>query len=188
MIDFSKFTKMGDQKQLMVLGVMIVVAIVFIAVLAITLMKPSPPPEPPEPPGPVYEVTVGDFEFKLEEARDRGNILEVSELERKISHPSAATTTEKYIEVTIGARNIGTETIRSGKWDVEEIVDSTGRKFDYSKELRPWISMSNACGDELKPGFSPTLCTRIYEVAKVATGLQVKVESGDGNELLDLGI
>lgn len=187
-MDFSKFTKMDGQKQLIVLGVMIVIAIVFIAVIAMTMMAPKPPPEPPEPPGPVYEVTLGDFEFKLEKAKDRGNILEVSELERKISNPKAASTTEKYIEVTIGTRNVGTESIRAGRWDVKEIVDSAGREFNYSKSLVPWISMDNNCGGELKPGFSPTLCTRIYEVAKIATGLQVKVESDDGSDFIDLGI
>jgi hypothetical protein len=190
MFDFSSLLKPGNKKQLYILGGLVVFSIIFIIIISMVLIKPSSPPTSLEPKvkEPVYEITLGSINFHLEEAKDLGDILEISEIKRQVSRPEAVSTTEKYVEVTIKARNMGKETIKIGNWEIRELVDSQGRIFQYSRELLPWISIDNNCGAELKPGFAPSLCTAIYEVAKVATGLQVRVKSGSKEDLIDLGI
>ena len=43
--------------------------------------------------------------------------------------------------------------------------------------MNPWIPDTSQCGTLLKPGFSPTPCTKIYEVAKISEKLKIEVYS-----------
>ena len=156
----------------------IIIAVIIIAVIVISIVrKPdsSLPGEEEIIQELANEVLVGDIRFKLKEAKDRGNILKVPETE--YSFVEDLTTTEKFIEVTISAENIGKENIQAGYWDINELIDSKERIFYSSREANPWIPEESKCGALLKPGFSPTLCTKIYEVAKISTGLKVRVSS-----------
>lgn len=187
-LDFSKSFE-GNRKQLIVLIGIVVVIIIVVAVFMV-IMKPPPLP-PPEPKEPVYEIELGDIKFELVgKAKSRGDILSASESENFEFYPglSDVTTTEKFIEVTINAMNTGKENIQVNKWDLLEIIDEDGRKFPFPIKLTNWLPKNNMCNKELKPGFTPISCTRIYEVAKISTGLKVKIKSGDKNCFLDLGI
>ena len=85
-------------------------------------------------------------------------------------------TTERFIKVTIGAQNKGKENIKKNTWDIENIVDSEGRNYislDYA--ANPWMSDPDLCGELLKPEFSPTPCSKIYEVSKISSGLKIRV-------------
>ncbi len=178
------------KERLILIGAVIVV-IIIIAVMASTMMKPSPPPEEVEEEEEelVYEVEVGDIKFKLKEVKDRGDVLKASESKYPKSTREDLTTTERFIEVTISAQNIGKDNIRFGGWEVKELIDSEERNFYSSPQLDNWILEENKCGDILKPGFSPTFCTKIYEVAKISTGLKVEVlAKKGGSDFIDLGM
>jgi len=188
-LDFSKSFK-GDQKQLMIL-VGIIIVVVVIIIIAFTAITKPPPPPPPEPKGPVHEIELGNIKFELVgEAKDKGNILKASESESFEFYPNLPdiTTTEKFIEVTVSATNIGKENIQANGWDLLEIIDEDGRKFPFPNKVTNWLPKNNQCRGGLKPGFTPILCTKIYEVAKVSTGLKIKVSAGVINDFLDLGI
>lgn len=166
-------------KNFLILGG-IIIAVIVIVVVVIN-MTGKPPPSALEgekeekTEEPVYEVVVGDIRFKLEEAKNRGNILKVPEDE---IHPrDDLATAEKFIEVTITAENVGKENTPAGDWKIEELIDSEERIFYSSKEASPWVPEESKCGISLKPGFTPTLCTKIYEVAKISTDLRVRVSS-----------
>ncbi|MCD6550348.1 hypothetical protein J7K24_02265 [bacterium] len=177
----------------------IILGIIIVALLAISFfliksmlpelnINPSPPEE--SPPSiieePVYEVKIGDVKFRIKEVKDRGNKL--SAVDAYSWRPSDLITTEKFIEVTIEVQNIGTKDIKGG-WDMKNIFDKEGREFAPYPEALPWVSPDSDCGAILKPGFSPTLCTKIYEVAKISSGLRVQVNVRNvGSDYLDLGI
>lgn len=191
----------GSKKYLLLLGgiaVLVVVVIVVSGVIVMPITPVAPPEEgPEEEQGPVYEVVIGDIRFKLENAKDRGGVLESP----KDQNPYAAqapdlTTKEKFIEVTISAENVGKENLQTGSWDVKELIDSEQRRFSYSAATNPWIPKESNCGALLKPGFAPTLCTKIYEVAKISNDLKVRVSSRqqtktafykEGEAFIDLG-
>jgi len=176
-----------SKKNLILVGA-IGASVVILVVVFMTMMKPPPPPPEEEETGPIYQVEINDVRFKLKEVKDRGNILKLSEGRDIRPGRKDATTTERYIQVTIGAENIGTEETKHGGWNIGEIVDSEGRRFSYDRYLDNWILETSECGKFLKPGFSPTYCTKIYEVAKVSTGLKVEVLVGRTAELIDLGL
>lgn len=173
--------------------ILVVIGVIFIAavfIIIINVQKPESPPIPPEeekPIEPVYEIIIGDIKFKLEKVEDKGKILVATE---DIYPKKDIITTEKFIEVTISAQNIGTDNIAEKYWDMEEIIDSEGRKFYSPLETRPWTLQLVNCGAVLKPAFKPTLCTKIYEVAEIATGLKIKISSKQvqGDFFIDLGI
>jgi len=171
------FDKISEK--FLILGGIVVVLMIVVVVIIITTSKPPSPPTSEElEEGPVYEVVIGDIEFKLVEAKDRGGALEIPEGEEYLMRRDTdLTTKEKFIEVTISAENIGKENIRIGSWDIKELINGKERHFDYSQEASPWIPETSQCGTLLKPGFTPTLCTKIYEVAKVSTDLKVRVYS-----------
>lgn len=175
-------------RTLLIWGGIIIVVIITIVIVINIVRKPVPPEETVgEIQKPVYEVVIGDIKFKLKTAKDRGNILEASE--SKYTSQEDLTTTEKFIEVTISAENIGKEDIQLG-WEIKELIGSEGRKFSSSREMAPWIPEESKCGALLKPGFSPILCTKIYEVAKISTDLKVRVFSRQQERedfFLDLG-
>ncbi len=176
-------------RTLLIWGGIIIVVIITVVIVINIVRKPVPPEEAVEEiQRPVYEVVVEDIKFKLKTAKDRGNILEASE--SKYTFQEDLITTEKFIEVTISAENIGKEDIQSGSWEIKELIGSEGRKFSSSGEMDPWIPEESKCGALLKPGFSPILCTKIYEVATISTDLKVRVSSRqqEGEDFfLDLG-
>jgi len=123
------------------------------------------------------QITIGDINFQLVKAVDMGNILKAPMIEHNgqyISQGENFTTTEKFLQVTISARNIGMRNITGG-WSVGELIDNEGRIFNPSQEASAWLPEKNDCGSLLKPGFTPTKCTKIYEVAKISEEMKVKV-------------
>ncbi|MCD6177645.1 hypothetical protein J7K03_00020 [bacterium] len=167
--------------------IIIVIVVIFIAVKSLMLTPPPPPEETEKNKEPVYEVEIGNVKFSLKEVKDRGNILLASE--SKFGYPQDLTTTERFIEVTIQAQNIGTDDIKEGWWNIGDLVDSEGRRFHYERKFDRWIPEGSECGAVLKPGFAPKSCTKIYEVAKISSGLKVTVSLRQKRpRYIDLGI
>lgn len=181
---------------LLVLAVVILVAVI-ITYLIIRMAEkpPAPPPDPgPVVEQPVYEQVLGNIRFIFQSALDKGSFLRVSEIANSqynyasqkdlpISNPGA-----KFIKVTIGAQNKGTENTEQNAWNIENIVDSEGRNFvpleGYT--VQPWLSYPDLCGALLKPAFDPTPCTKIYEVSKQSSGLKIRVITGRDNSANNL--
>jgi len=191
----SKRTKflgeLGEiSRELLILIGVIIVIIIIITVVISMATKPEPLPEESEEEeyGQISEVELGDVRIKLEGARDRGNTLKASE-KKSGREGKDLVTTERFIEVTISAENIGKDNISAGYWQIKNLVDSEGRIFYFFPGAELWILGESKCGALLKPGFSPTFCTKIYEVAKISTGLKVEVSAKRGkSEFIDLGI
>jgi len=162
-----------------VLFIIIGIIVIILIIIIINAFKKTPPPPPKEEPKsqePAYEAVIGDVKFKLKEAKDFGNILKGSESKNNQSQKDIMTT-ERFIEVTITAENIGKESVGIGTWNLNDLFDKEERRFIFSQETSPWIPEESRCGDLLKPGFTPTSCTKIYEVANISTGLKVKVSA-----------
>ena len=66
------------------------------------------------------------------------------------------------------------------------MIDNEGRNFNPAGAKR-WISEESQCGALLKPGFTPTSCIEIYEVAQSSIGLRLIVFAGE-ERFLDLGL
>ena len=181
MFKIDDLNSSGKSTLLIILGIIIVVIIILVVV--VTLLRSSEEPEPViapvkgEMPELVQEVVVGDIKFAFVEAEDIGNFLRC---EDRIRPPSTCRssydlkTTDKFIKVKITAQNVGQDSLRRRSWDIKELVDSEGRKF-YSAGAKRWISGESQCGEALKPGFTPTSCIEIYEVAKPSIGLKLRV-------------
>lgn len=167
----------GEISNAVLFGVLGIIIVVIIIVIINPFKKsPAPPSEEPKSEEPAYEVVINDVKFKLKDAKNLGNILKGTESKNPQSQQDIATT-DKFIEVVITAENIGKENIAQGSWDLNDLFDSEERHFLYSQSFDPWIPEDSKCGDLLKPGFTATSCTRIYEVASVSTGLKVKVSA-----------
>ncbi|MBU2540028.1 hypothetical protein KJ786_02610 [Patescibacteria group bacterium] len=163
-------------KTLLVLAVIVLIAL-GIAYAVVSRTKPKPPIEPitPGEVKPVYEATIGNIRFLFLEATNKGNTL-FGKNSRYADWQKDLKTTERFIELTVGAQNIGKENTEDKIWTIGDMVDSEGRNYIPStEEVRNWLSEQDPCGEILKPSFEPTPCKKIYEVAKVATGLKVKV-------------
>lgn len=188
-----KFEKELGQvsRLLLVLAVVVLVAIVITFLVLKMAEKPPQPvvPVTPTVPQPVYDQTLGNIKFVFESALDRGQVLKSSQIlnttyssytqkDLDISNPGA-----KFIQVTIGAKNIGTVNTDENAWGLENIVDSQGRNFvpleGYT--ITPWLPPVDLCGSLLKPNFDPSPCTKIYEVSKESTGLKIRVQTGQNN-------
>jgi|SRR5581483_10812522 len=131
-----------------------------------------------QPPQPVYDVTLGDVKYVLQDAQDLG-----SRLTSSVSYISDLTTTERFIQVTVSAENMGKTNTTSGQWDLGNIIDSDGRVFLQDQAAYSFLpKQPQSCGAILKPAFAPISCTRIYEVAKVSTGLKVEVKNSSANK------
>jgi len=192
----NKNKEMGQASRLLlVLAVVVFVAIIITFLIIKMANKPTPPPPPPEPQIvlPVYEGTLGNIRFVFESALDRGEVLKKSEIiNSQYGHASLkdliVTPGGKFIQVTVGAQNIGQENIERSAWTIENIVDSKGRNFvpleGYS--IAPWLPEQDLCGALLKPLFDPTPCTRIYEVSKESTELKIRVKTGKDNKATNL--
>ncbi len=188
-----KFNKQSGQvsRLLLVLAIIILVAVVIVYLVMRMAEKPPEPTVPTTPiwPMPVYEQNLGNIRFVFESAINRGNILRASEIpnnrnktqkDLSISNPGA-----KFIQITIGAQNIGTENTVQNAWTIEDIVDSKGRHYvPLANNVSPWLPNPNLCGALLKPAFDPTPCTKIYEVSKESTGLKITVEAGQNNKVI----
>jgi len=191
-----KINSLGQIPTKILIGVgVIIFLIIIVFVISKLSKKPLPPPPQPveEKQEPVYETTVGNVKFKLIEAKDRGNKLLASESKNPEYTREDLITTDRFVEVVISAENIGKDNIPPNIWDMEELVDKESRKFYSSPQFDQWVLKESKCGEMLKPAFTPTLCTKIYEVANVATGLKVKVSVrtfGDqkgGESFIDIG-
>jgi hypothetical protein len=161
---------------LLVLAIIVFVAVI-ISYIVIEMATPPPKPPPQEQEGSkiTYEATLGDIKFTFQEAIDKGKVLKGSE-SKNPQWQKDLTTTEKFIVVTIGAQNKGKENIPERVWGIENIIDSEGRNFvPMEYDVGPWLPEPNLCGALLKPEFSPTPCTKIYEVSRISTGLKVEV-------------
>jgi hypothetical protein len=92
-------------------------------------------------------------------------------------------TTERFIEVKIGAKNMGKVNMEDGSWDIGDIIDSEGREFVplTNSDVRAWLPKDDLCGELLKPAFNPTACVKIYEVSRESTGLKIRVITGQDN-------
>lgn len=156
-----------------------VIVLIAMAVAYFVVGRTKPPINPvsdlPAEEKPVYEATIGNVRFVFLEATDKGGVLKGIES----NNPDWQTdvkTTEKFIEVVVGAQNVGKINTEQGIWDIGEIVDSEGRNFIPTiQDTRNWRPETDLCGSILQPSFEPTPCTKIYEVAKVSKGLKVKV-------------
>lgn len=176
---------------LLVLAIVVLVAAVITYLILRMAEKPPKPPEPvtEEVSLPVYEQTLGNIRFIFESALDHGGVLKASQI---ISRQYASSqkdlvvsnTGAKFIQVTIGAQNMGTENTEQNAWDIENIVDSEGRNFVplQGYNVGAWLPNPDLCGALLKPAFDPTPCSKIYEVSKASTGLKIRVETGKDNK------
>ncbi len=161
---------------LLALAVLVLVAM-GIAYIVVSRTRPVvvPVDDIPDVPLPVYETTIGDVRFVFLEATDKGSTLTGA----KSNNPEwqkDVKTTERFIELIVGAQNVGKVNTERRVWDIGEIVDSEGRNFiPTTQDVRTWLPQEELCGAVLAPSFEPIPCTKIYEVAKVSKDLKVKV-------------
>jgi len=181
-----------------------IVAVVVIAlVVATTVLRSPEAPEDEiievvkgEMPEPVYELVVGDIKFSFIEAKEMGNILRCQErsvVPRTCRPQYDLSTTDKFIKVKITAQNVGRDNIARGSWGIEELIDSEERIFypPHRDGARHWVPEESECGALLRPGFTPTSCIQIYEVADRSIGLRVGVSGQvdrDKQHFLDLDL
>lgn len=176
----------GQTARLFLVLAAVVLVAVIIVYLVMRMANPAPKPQAsatPTVPLPVYETKIGNVRFVFMSAIDRGSTLRASQIKNQnfSSYTKDLSSTARFIEVTVGAQNKGTENTQTNDWDIENIVDSEGRNFVPSGyEANPWLPTQNNCGALLKPSFDPTPCTKIYEVSKESTGLTIRVLSGKG--------
>jgi hypothetical protein len=148
------------------------------------------------PPPPVYNIKVSNVNFTLMDNVDLGDTL-LGKESRKPKFQEDLKTTERFIQVTIGAQNAGKADTKKGIWDVGNIIDDQGRNFipEATTTIANWLAEDHLhdCGSILKPIFTPTPCIKIYPVAKGSTGLKIQVfvlksigSSERTTELLDL--
>lgn len=190
-----KFNKEKGQvsRLLLVLAIVVLVAAVITYLILRMSQKPTPPPKPVGPALPVYEKQLGNIDFIFLSAMDRGETLKASDVTNAQYRTSwqkdlKVTPGGKFIQVTIGAKNMGPTNTETNAWDIENIVDSQARNYiplkDYS--VSPWLPVPDLCGAVLQPAFEPSSCSKIYEVSKEATGLQIRVETGKNNSANNL--
>jgi len=176
---FKNINKSSGQvaRTLLVLAIIVLIAIVIAYIVIRKGEKPPPPPPPPENgiPQPVYEETIGNIKFTFQDAINKGQVLRGSE-SRYPEWQKDLKTKEKFIEVVVGAQNIGKENIPANMWDIGDIIDAEGRRFvPLGEEVRNWLAEQDPCGTLLKPGFSATPCKKIYEVAEISKQLKIEV-------------
>jgi hypothetical protein len=161
---------------------LVIACFVAILIAFIVIKSADRPVKPPvvdpdivKVPEAVYEATVNDIKITFQEAINFGSVL----LGINSNSPKSQKdllTTEKFIKITIGGQNKGKIDTPRNVWNLGNIIDSEGRNFiPNSHDANPWISKENGCGDILKPEFTPTACSRIYEVSKASSGLKVEV-------------
>jgi len=183
------FNQSGQvSKMLLVLAVVILIAAIIVFLVIKMAEKPARPISEEEETvqRPTYEQTLYNLKFVFESAINKGNTLFASDVKSNSYsyYKTNLTTTENFIEVKIGAKNMGKINIEEGSWNIQNIIDSEGREFvpldDYS--VSPWLPEKDLCGSLLKPAFDPTPCIKIYEVSKDSTGLKIRVITGKEND------
>jgi hypothetical protein len=193
-----KYNQSGQTSRILLVLAAVILVAVIIVYLVMRMATPAPKPVTEEPginevPLPVYETRLGDIRFVFMSAINRGSILSAAEVidskyynkkDLPISNPGA-----KFIQVTVGAQNKGTENIPEKSWDIENVVDSEGRNFVPldSNSTEQWVPINNSCQILLKPAFDPAPCTKIYEVSKQSTGLKIRVITGKDNNPNNFG-
>ncbi len=186
----SNINKEKGAGVLLVFGVIFVVIIVGILIVNVMVSPPEDDNGEKEEEDVFeaqYEVMAGNMKFIFKEAIDMGSVL-------RTGNPRSEdlVTTERFIKVTIGAVNEGTNSIAGRDWEVEKIIDEEGRIFEPLREfnVREWLPEDNGCHTIVHPGFSPKRCTQIYEVANISERLKAKVVSSergdDGEDFIDL--
>ncbi|MEK7658611.1 MAG: hypothetical protein AAB352_01980 [Patescibacteria group bacterium] len=183
--NFNKSTGLPRQagqasKMLLALAIIVLVAIVIVYIVIKATEKPAAPTVPTTTTPIVnYEATLGDIRFTFQEAVDMGKVLLGSQSKNTQYQQKDLTTTEKFIAVTIGAKNQGKKNVPERVWDIGNIIDSDGRNYvPLDAYLSgPWLPDPNLCGALLKPEFTPISCTKIYEVSKVSKGLKIIVSA-----------
>jgi hypothetical protein len=189
-----KFNKSSGQvsRLLLVLAVIILVAVIIVYLVMKMAEKPAAPKGPApaaEVPLPVYEKQLGNIRFVFQSALDRQQVLPASQVINTQAGSSIKKDLmidnlgAKFIQVTVGGQNKGTENTVTNAWDIENIVDSENRNFVPLDRyiVGPWLPAKDLCGALLKPEFDPTPCTKIYEVSKASTGLKIRVQTGKNN-------
>lgn len=180
---FKKFNKSSGAVSsiILILGVaLLVVIIVVFFVIKISASKNTVSPKTAltantvavTPPAPVYQIQLGDVDFTLKTAINLGSVLAAKDLR----YGQNLTTTEKFIEVVVGAQNKGRVNTDQFIWDVGNIVDSDGRQFvSINDRAYFYLPQPNLCGASMKPAFAPISCIKMYEVSKQSAGLKVRV-------------
>ena len=194
-----EFNKQAGQASriLLILAVVVLVAAIIVYLVMKMATPPAPPPVPttPEVPLPVYEQPLGEIRFVFISALDKGSVLRASQITNKqystysnLKDYVIENTGAKFIQITVGAQNIGLLNMEQNSWDIENIVDSDGRNFVplSGYEVTPWLPNPDLCGELLKPAFNPTPCTKIYEVSKESKGLKIRVRTGKENKANNL--
>ncbi len=194
---FKNINKSSGQisRLLLILSIVVFVAAIIVYLIMRMAEAPSKPTGPEETVAmPVYEQTLSDIKFIFQGAINHGDTLYASNIKSDThrSYKTNLTTKENFIEIKIGAQNMGKLNTKDNAWDIENIIDSEGREFvpldDYS--IDPWLPEDDLCGILLKPAFDPTPCVKIYEVSKKSTGLKVRVTTKINNKeesaLIDL--
>jgi len=187
-------------------GVIIgVLFILFVIVVIISVNSSSPPsapaPKPPPAPAPVpapaptlaiysvnQNVELGKARWILLSAVDKGSVLKSSESwAPRITEDK--NTTGKFIEVILEIENIGNETETFIADPI--LIDSKEREYKPASRVHMWVPDEyETTIPELHPGV-PKKCMLIYEVAKDATDLKLKVHDisfgGSARALISLG-
>ena len=182
---------------ILVLIIIVVIALIIAFFVARRNQKPAvTKPVSTEPPPPVYNVKINNINFTLLEDTNLGNILYGKE-SSKPKYQKDLETTERFIQVTIGAQNSGTVNTKKTIWGVGNIIDDHGRNYipKAFDKVENWLPAGNThnCSSILEPIFTPTSCIRIYDVANGAENLKIQVYVLKGvdtkertTELLDL--
>jgi len=132
---------------------------------------------------------VGDVQWKLIDARDRGDTLKASE-SRYASVASDKTTTGKFVEITVEVENFGTDMKSVTNLT---LIDDKNREFTSSSDTSEWIPEGKELFllSNLNPNV-PQQFIDIYEVPADATGLKVMVGDleifGGDEALINLGV
>jgi hypothetical protein len=188
-----KFNKSSGQASRLLLVLAIVVLVAVILVFLIMKMTEKPPAPAPKQVStiqlPVYEKQLGNINFIFQSALDKQTVLKVSDIKNRQYASSnqkdlpVDNLGAKYIEVTVGAQNMGTANTEQNSWNIENIVDSQGRNFVpmTDQSVGPWLPVPDLCGAVLHPAFDPSPCTKIYEVSNQSAGLKIRVETGVNN-------
>jgi hypothetical protein len=173
------YSKGSASQMLLALAIVIFVAILIAYFVIRSAERPLKPIQnengTTEAPKFIYEATVNDIKVTFQEAINSGSVLRGINSTNP-NYQKDEISTERFIIVTVGAQNKGKEDTPIGVWNLGNIIDSEGRNFiPASYTTNAWLPADNGCGNILKPEFEPTSCTKIYEVAKVSTGLKIEV-------------
>lgn len=186
----QKHQKKGFKKLLLILGGVLVFLVI------IGALAGSPDETPTEESPAIYsvnqDVTVGDVQWKLLSAKNRGSVLKASE--SRYYSPSfniaeAKKTTGKFIQIKMEVENLGKDLKSVTSLT---LVDDQGREFTSASDVSEWIPEDKELFlfDNLNPNI-PTQFVDIYEVPSDAKGFKVKVGDldvfGSGEALIELG-